>query len=575
MTAPDPTRSRRLAWVDAVPAAGAVALAGLVVRGFVLRLRHPFDLEWMEGGMLGHAWRLVHGRPLYPEAGPEWIPYVYPPGYAAVLAALSPITGLDYPAGRLVSVLGTLLAAAAVTWLFARRGHALVGAVVAGCFLGCWRASGAFYDLVRPDGLAIGLLAATVAVAFERRRWAPVVAGLLLCVAFVVKHHSAAFGVPLVAVLWMREGRDAAVRFALASAVPAGLFTVVATAVTGGRFLEYLLVVPATHPVIAARVVPGTPGELGAWLLPAVVLATGWLIVELVRLRPEVPAPALLALPAVGAVALGGVAVANPEVPGVAMPAVPVLGLAAACIGAAIGAGLAHTFALAVDVASGVRVVDGRRARWWAAWWLGGTALVVATWMRGHNGGFLNVLIPAHLAICVGMGIGAVGLRERWPNAVVFVGTAAVMALQVGWIARQLDVDEVLPTPEDVAGGEAVVERLKACPDGPILSPHAAWLPVQAGREPSPHLIAIWDIRYEHGPFFDGMAQLAQAAKDHRWSCVVKGGRQALGFQIEQQYEVIETFRIPPKAMMPKTGWRVRPTDLLAPRSPDRPARAR
>jgi hypothetical protein len=555
------------AWADLVPLLGAVAVAISVSRGFALRLDHPFDLEWMEGGMLAHAWRLTHGLPLYPEAGPEWIPYVYPPGYTAVIAALSTMTGLDYPVGRGVAIAGTFLAVAALVAMFARRGHPAVGVVVAGCFLGCWRASGAFYDLVRPDGLAIGLLACAVAVALERRRWAPIVAGVLLCLAFVVKHHSAAFGVPLMLGLWLREGRTAALTFAAASAIPAGLFTLVATVTTSGRFLEYLLVVPATHPIIAGRILPGTPGELGSWLLPAVVAGAAWLLIELRRLRPELPWPALLGLPVVCGVGGAAWVAADPVVPGVAMPPVPVLAATAACIGAGLGAGLVHGLATAADRAARASgpADAAANARWWTAWLLGSTALGVATWMRGHNGGFLNVLMPAHLAICVGMGLAVVGLRHRWPGALMAVATALGMTTQVAWIGAQLEVDDVLPTAEDRAAGELIVARLEECPDGPILSPHAAWLPVQAGRAPSPHLIAIWDIRYEDGPFFDGIGRLADAAKAHRWSCVVKGGRQPIGFQLEQNYHVVESFRIPPRALIPKTGWRVRPSELLVP----------
>lgn len=84
-----PESSGPATWMfDLVPALAAASLVLNVVRGFLARRTHPFDLEWMEGGMLAHAWRIVHGLPLYPEPGPEWIPYVYPPGYAAVLAAL-------------------------------------------------------------------------------------------------------------------------------------------------------------------------------------------------------------------------------------------------------------------------------------------------------------------------------------------------------------------------------------------------------------------------------------------------------------------------------------------------------
>ena len=51
----------------------AVAALLLLRLGLVWAARapYPFDLEWMEGGMLAHAWRLANGLPLYVEPGPK------------------------------------------------------------------------------------------------------------------------------------------------------------------------------------------------------------------------------------------------------------------------------------------------------------------------------------------------------------------------------------------------------------------------------------------------------------------------------------------------------------------------
>lgn len=550
--------------IDLVPAVAALSIAADVLRGFLARRTHPFDLEWMEGGMLAHAWRLAHGLPLYPEPGPDWIPYVYPPGYAGLLALLSPVFGLDYPLGRTVSILGTLAAAGTVIWLAARRAEPWAGWIAAACFLGCWRASGGFYDLVRPDGLGTALLALTVAVALERRRWTPEVAGLVLCLAFVVKHHAAAFGFPLVFALWLRDGWRVAARFGLAAAVPAGLFTLVMELRTDGRFLEYLLGVPGSHPIDSARIVPGMPGELGSWLFPSVVAGALWFVGTLSTFRYGVPAPLLLGLPTVFAVGAAGLAWWMPEARGIAMPPFAVTAGTAACIGAGLGAGLTHLVAARTTPAPIGSTRDDVR-RWWTAFALGGTALVVSTLMRGHYGGFMNVLMPAHLAICLGLAWVVVDVRRRWPGLPSTVGTAVLLLVQVVWIAVQLEVDEILPAPGDREAGERMVERLKACPEGPIFSPYAPWLPVQAGREPGPHLIAIWDIDHD-GPFRSGVRAISAAAKAHRWPCVVHGGRQPLGFGVEGSYRKGETFPMGSKEMMPKTGWRVRPSTLLVPK---------
>ena len=102
--------------------------------------------------MLAHAWRLQQGLPLYVEPNPDFIPFIYPPGYSAILALLGQVVELDYPAGRWLSIVGTLGAAAAIVFVTARQTGSLVGGIGgAACFLGLYRASGGFYDLVRPD----------------------------------------------------------------------------------------------------------------------------------------------------------------------------------------------------------------------------------------------------------------------------------------------------------------------------------------------------------------------------------------------------------------------------------------
>ena len=97
-------------WVDR--AAGSVFAFILLywVYTVVLRLDYPYDLEWMEGGMLIHALRLSEGLGIYVVPSSDFIPYIYPPLYPTVLAALSEVWTLDYWMGRGISILGTLLA---------------------------------------------------------------------------------------------------------------------------------------------------------------------------------------------------------------------------------------------------------------------------------------------------------------------------------------------------------------------------------------------------------------------------------------------------------------------------------
>ena len=53
----------------------------------LLRIRYPYELEWIEGGILQHVQRVVAGKPLYVPPTLEWTPLIYGPLYYYVSAA--------------------------------------------------------------------------------------------------------------------------------------------------------------------------------------------------------------------------------------------------------------------------------------------------------------------------------------------------------------------------------------------------------------------------------------------------------------------------------------------------------
>src|SRR5437016_12956749 len=66
----------------------AVGLAYVVayVAIALLRMRFPFELEWMEGANIGHLDRVVRGQPLYARPALDFTPFIYPPLYLYVAA---------------------------------------------------------------------------------------------------------------------------------------------------------------------------------------------------------------------------------------------------------------------------------------------------------------------------------------------------------------------------------------------------------------------------------------------------------------------------------------------------------
>jgi hypothetical protein len=220
-------------------------------------------------------------------------------------------------------------------------------------------------------------------------------------------------------------------------------------------------------------------------------------------------------------------------------------------------------------------LTDTRRWRWWLAAGVGGTTLLVGGIMRGHYGGFMNVLMPVHWCLCAGLAVAAGHLRATWPGLPVQAATALLLAAQIALIGRRLDLDAIVPTAEDRAAIAELTDLLRTCPEGPILSPHAAWAPVLVGRPPSTPLIAWWDLNHHDSPFHDAIGTMGRAARDHYWSCVLIGGREPVKLganghiDLDQWYEPVPGVEFP-KALRTKTGWRVTPRALLVPREDPR-----
>ncbi len=576
-------------WLDLLPLAAALAVVVQLVATWVARLPYPHDLEWMEGGMLAHAWRLQHGLPLYPEAGPDWIPFIYPPGYSAVLAVLGTVVELGHPLGRAVSLAGTVAAAAAVVFVgrLVDRGWG-VPLAGAAALLACYEGSGAFYDLVRPDGLCLGLTAWALALGLIRSPRATIASGVLLFLAYTVKHNAAAFGVPLLAGIWLRDGRAGALRFALASVAPALLFTGAMQLATEGRFLAYIVGVPASHPVVGARIWPGTPWEIGLQLPVGLLAGAALMWWRLPTWTPRLPASVSRGVPlAVAALTTAlFVETARPlslfDNPGdsrdpaehivyaltsLGLPSVPGIGTFGAF---ASGVGVA-TVTLAV-IAAGLLVVGARRGAlsWRAVYGLGvaATGLFLASWMRGHHGGFLNVTMPLHLVVTLAFVTTLGLLRARapgWRGGLLVTGAAL---FQLGWQGAHLDLERLVPTQEDYDAHAAVVDALTEV-DGPVLSPFAPWLPVQAGHDPGLHLIALWDVDHPGGPFEDGARAVQDAIESGYYGTVIDGQR-GMAFGLPQAYSLDRRLPVPGKAMTARTGWRNRPSILRVPRPPSR-----
>lgn len=518
-----------------------IVLASLLVATSWARVWYPFDLEWMEGGMLAHAWRLHEGLPVYVRPGPDFVPFLYPPGYSAIVAALAEVLGVHLPLGRAVSMIASLAAAGAIGFGVRRAGGTLPLAFASGlAFLGTWPQGGAFFDLVRPDALAVALAGWAIVLGMERG--GAVAAGLLLATAFACKHNLAAIGLPMLVGIAVRDRREA-LRFALAAILPALALTLMWQLRSEGRFLRYLLEVPATHELLWGRGWLDTPREWGT-ALPLGFAAIGLALV-LRSARGRLPLPLSVVVP----VALGTLVAWA----GTYDPPGPNSGLSNVAAAAAFFAMGAAPVALAV------------RGSWRTVYVAGvtGTVGALALLMRVHDGGFVNVHLPLFWCVALAAGL----LLARWrasasPGA--RVALAGLVAAELLWSAARIDRGRLVPSEDDLAAGWKFVARARKA-RGPVLSPFASWIPVYAGQPPSVHAMAVWDVDREGGPFRDDLARIESALREHRWRVVLGGNQRFLGDLTTWYVPVEEIVPADSPLFMPRTGWEGKPWRVLVP----------
>lgn len=196
-------------------------------------------------------------------------------------------------------------------------------------------------------------------------------------------------------------------------------------------------------------------------------------------------------------------------------------------------------------------------ARWPARLYWGGvalTALVTVSLMRGHQGGYLNVLIPMFWVQALFPALLERALA-RGPSIAARFGPHAVtllVAFQL-WDGRQ-SLARYVPSPGDAARAERLVEELRALPE-PMLIPHAPWLAVLAGKKPSFALITLWDVDHRGGPLARELKPIREAMAAHYWRTIVTPDAK-LGMGLLDHYAPgppLNTDVVPTR-----TGWGVR-----------------
>ncbi|MBK8101868.1 MAG: glycosyltransferase family 39 protein [Cellvibrionales bacterium] len=218
------------------------------------RAAYPFELEWMEGGVLQQVLRVVQHQPLYGEPSLNFVPALYMPLYYCFSAISVAIFGENLFALRAVSVAALVIIFLLVFLLAKRMAHSRMAGVLAVLFCAAMYPHTRFwFDLARVDTLwVMWLMLAWWCLLYWRDR--PTLGGAFLCafvsvLAFFTKQASL-FLLPFVMlaiVCWM--GWRALLAYVLCCAVVGLPVLGVLIIGTGGKFWFYTMQMASTHGV--------------------------------------------------------------------------------------------------------------------------------------------------------------------------------------------------------------------------------------------------------------------------------------------------------------------------------------
>ncbi|MGE0548980.1 MAG: hypothetical protein AB7O24_13155 [Kofleriaceae bacterium] len=463
---------RALPWLIAgIPALYQIILLGTAIAG---RAGYPYDLEWMEGGMLHHAQRISSGEGIYTAPSIDFIPYLYTPLYPALLAMLGSIFGITYQLGRAISIVSLVgIAAVAAVQIGARRhDHPCAGpvwagvALAVGLFAGVYPYVEGWYDLVRGDTLFLFMVTAGIA---GLPRWAHAGTGLaghariaagaaVLALAFFCKQtgviYVAAGGVIVLICAWRRLATYVGVAAVL------GLGgTWILNRTTDGWFWTYVSKIHRAHDFNMDRFWKSFGNIL--WHYPGltIVVVVSLLVVAATWIKTK-----------------AFVRQAQPLV-------------------------------------------------LWSAMFAISTVIGAVGW--GTEFAHFNAYMPAflHGALAAGAAVPAVyacacilwGDRPRQRAVAVTCAIAVMAPLAIACWTHRWQPKRFMPTRNDVVAGNRLIERIKQFP-GDVWIPSHPWYLALAGKQPHVHRMGIKDVTARQQRVVEG---LDRSLRDHTFSAIV------------------------------------------------------
>jgi hypothetical protein len=243
-----PSRESAVRAARIAAAAASIASSLLFLWVALRRVGYPFELEWLEGAMADHMMRVIRGEQLYVAPGVGFVPFIYPPLFYYLSAAVALVTGPGLLPMRLVALGSTVGCFVMIAWIVRRESRSALAAIVAaGVFAATFVPGGAWFDLARVDSLFIlFMLVAAALVRFGNGVASSIAAGVVLWLGLMTKQSAIIIGAPLLAYLALYDRRRA-LWLAVAFTAPAVASHIAIDAASDGWYSWYAWKAPAVH----------------------------------------------------------------------------------------------------------------------------------------------------------------------------------------------------------------------------------------------------------------------------------------------------------------------------------------
>ncbi len=233
----------QIALDDLIKAALIICAAGYIfiyLYCALIRLRYPFELEWLEGGLVNQVQRIVNHQGVYVAPSIDFVPFLYPPMYFALSAIASLVFGTGFFSLRLISFISSLVAFILIFSIVRHETKSRFAALLSvGLFATTFHITNGWLDVARVDSLFLALYLSFIRlITLEKTPARAIIAGLLISLTFLTKQTVLVICLPSIAFLFWKHWRYALVMLATAILV-VGSLSLILNQASGGWYGFY------------------------------------------------------------------------------------------------------------------------------------------------------------------------------------------------------------------------------------------------------------------------------------------------------------------------------------------------